>query len=391
MTLTMNKRKRPILLLLTLILSLASVGLAAAMMISGPAELLTDALETLDAAGSGHAIVQATADLPQRSVSGEVEIWVQRRAGPNGEPAFRLVVLSASEANLVGATAVSDGSQFWLYDQARNTVVTGRTDEMAAALAAHLAERANQGDRIPDYDPESFDRPETPEEAVARLLEYVTAERNGSETLPAGEAHRLRLVPIPEQMPDEARAAGGYVTLWLRQDDRLPLALEYAEGSLGDARVEATLAEIDLVMDPGLFQFEIPAGATVIPASELLTAHAPDPAAPAAAEYTALMPRVLPDGAVAAGPRRIGGALVQRYDRPDGSSFVLAQGPSRPLNRPAEATRQESINVRGVTGTLYSNEAGSRSLLAWEEGDTTIVVGGDITPAEALALAESLP
>jgi hypothetical protein len=38
--------------------------------------------------------------------------------GPNGEPAFRLTVLSASEPRLAGLTAVSDGVQFWLYNAA---------------------------------------------------------------------------------------------------------------------------------------------------------------------------------------------------------------------------------------------------------------------------------
>jgi hypothetical protein len=46
--------------------------------------------------------------------------------------------------------------------------------------------------------------------------------------------------------------------------------------------------------------------------------------------------------------------------------------------------------VRGVSGQLFTDDAGQRSLLTWSEGDVTFWIGGDLTAEEALAVAESL-
>ena len=93
---------------------------------------------------------------------------------------------------------------------------------------------------------------------------------------------------------------------------------------------------------------------------------------------------------MAADSQQIGGAVVQRYNLPDGLSFYVAQGASLPMDPPAEATSSETVTVRGVQGTMYSNEEGNRSLLAWNEGELFLLVGGDVTPDQALAVAESL-
>jgi hypothetical protein len=291
---------------------------------------------------------------------------------------------------MAGTTAVTDGSQFWLYSPDKNTVVVGNAEEMAPLLAEKFAEYEGQWDHEGEFDPQQADHPETPADAVAKLLEYFTAERNGQEQVAESEAYRLRLVPIPEKMPDEFRAAGGFLNLWLRTSDQLPLAAEYAESALGYAKFEATLAEINTGLDDSVFTFTIPEGVEVIQAAQLLAETEAFEQPLEAAEFEVLQSGELPQGAVAEAQQQIGGAVVQRYNLPDGLSFVVAQGPAMPLDPPAEATSSESVTVRGVEGTLFTNDDASRSLLVWNEGDIFYIVGGDLDPEQVAAIAESL-
>ncbi len=386
----MKNKRRGLIIALVLLLLAATAGLAAAMIIPSAEELLTGSLETLETVTDGHAIVEATVNMPDRTVNGSFEMWGKLDVGPNGEPAFRLEVLTASEAGLAGLTAVSDGSQFWLYDPNENSVVVGTAEEMAPLLAERLAEHEGQWQPGGEFDPDQMDKPETPAEAVAMFLEYFTAERDGQEEVAGSNAYRLRLVPIPEQMPDELRAAGGFLNLWLRAGDQLPLAAEFAESALGYARVEATLAEINTGLETSVFTFNIPEGVEIIQAAEKLAEMDNFEQSQEAVTFEVLEASQLPEGAVAAERQQVGGAVVQRYDLPGGLSFVIAQGPAMPQDPPAEATSSETVTVRGVEGTLFSNDDGSRSLLAWSEGELFYLVGGDLGPDQALAIAESL-
>ena len=96
---------------------------------------MTQSLETLETITDGHAVIEATVELPNETMSGTVEVWGKLNVGPNGEPALRVEILAADEAELVGLTAVTDGSQFWLYEPNRNTVITGQAEEMATILS----------------------------------------------------------------------------------------------------------------------------------------------------------------------------------------------------------------------------------------------------------------
>ena len=386
----MKNRKRGFIVVLVTLLLLATVGLAAATIIPSADDLLTRSLETLETVDDGHAIVEATLEMPDRQVNGTFEMWGRLNMGPNGEPAFRVEVLAASEAGLAGTTAVSDGSQFWLYDPDENRVVVGNAEELAPLLAEKLAEHEGQWEPGGEFDAEEMDKPESPAEAVATLLAYFTAERNGQQEVAGADAYRLRLVPIPEKMPEELRVAGGFLNLWLRTGDQLPLAAEFAESALGYAKFEATLAEINTGPDSSLFTFAIPEGAEVIQAADRLAEMDAFEQPLEAPAFDVLEAGELPEAAVAAERQQIGGAVVQRYDLPDGSSFVIAQGPAMPLDRPAEATSSETVTVRGVEGTLFTNDEGSRSLLAWSEGELFYLVSGDLAPDQALAIAESL-
>lgn len=386
----MKRKQRTIFVAVIVALLLATVGLAAATMIPSAEELLTSSLETLETVTSGHAVIDVIAQLPERDVNGSAEVWGALNVGPNGEPAVRIVVLASSESEFTGLTLVSDGSQFWLYNPDRNSVVVGQHDEMAAILADRMAEYAGQWSHDGAYDAGSADHPENAADAVALLLEYFTVERAGSGQIGDSDADVVRLVPIAEKMPDEIRLAGGFANLWLSVSDQLPLAAEYAESAAGFARVEASQVQINQPIEPDVFTFDIPPGVEVIQAADLLAQMETLKQGSEVDTTQLLTPSVLPEGAQPGETQQFGGAVVQRFDLPGQLSFVIAQGPTLPQEAPAEATNSQTVTVRGVEGKLYTNEDASRSLLIWEEEGAFFMVAGDLSSEQSLAVAESL-
>ncbi|MDX1417461.1 MAG: DUF4367 domain-containing protein, partial [Candidatus Promineifilaceae bacterium] len=237
--------------------------------------------------------------------------------------------------------------------------------------------------------------PQTPEEFVDKVLEYAEAEREGTALIGSDNTNQILLIPIAEKFPDEFRMAGGLFRVWLRIEDNAPLAAEYSDSALGWARVTATDVQIKVndddpsVVDDSDFVFEIEEGMTVVQMSDL------EPPALSAEEmaklddFEVLTPTYLPSAARLDNTLEVRGAVVQRYRLPDGGDFTVAQGVAGPADAP-ENSRGESITVRGVQGMLYSDESGTRTLLIWTEGDTTITIGGDLTADNALEIANSL-
>lgn len=364
------------------LLLLASLGLAAFAMQPTAEDLLVQAMETMQTVTDGHTVATFNLSTPNMSASGTVEMWGKLAVGPNGEPAFRAEVLDATDNAMVGTTAVTDGYNFWLWNPQENKVLVGNADEAAAYITEQMANQQFEAD--PNFNHDEMDHPETPEEAVAKLLEYFTAERITDAQIGSSNAHGLRLIPIPEQMPDEVRAAGGFLKVYVRPEDGAPLSVEYAEGAMGSGSATATTLELNQGVDDSLFTFVIPEGAEVVRLADLkpqeLTAEQ-------TANLDALSPASLPADATFVGATEIRGAVVQRYTRADGG-FTVAQGPATAV--PERDQTGETMSVRGVDGTLYRDENGAQSLLTWTDGDVTYWIGGDLTPAEALALAESL-
>lgn len=364
------------------LLLLASLGLAAFAMQPTAEDLLVQAMETMQTVTDGHTVATFNVNTPDMSASGTVEMWAKLAVGPNGEPAFRAEVLEATDNAMVGTTAVTDGYNFWLWNPQENKVLVGNADEAAAYIAEQMADQQFEAD--PNFNHDEMDHPETPEEAVAKLLEYFTAERITDAQIGSSNAHGLRLIPIPEQMPDEVRAAGGFLKVYVRPEDGAPLSVEYAEGAMGSGSATATTLELNQGVDDSLFTFVIPEGAEVVRLADLkpqeLTAEQ-------TANLDALSPTTLPADATFVSATEIRGAVVQRYTRADGG-FTVAQGPATAV--PERDQTGETVSVRGVDGTLYRDENGAQSLLTWTDGDVTYWIGGDLTPAEALALAESL-
>ena len=387
-------RRKSILLISLLIL--VSVGLAAFALQPSAADLLTQSLETMQTVTDGHAIVEFEVTTPEESGSGMVEVWGMLDAGPNGEPAFRVEVLETSLEMGVGVTAVADGTNFWLYNPDENQVLVGTYEEAAEMIMAQMAEHDFEGEMPHEFDeefnPEDMDYPETPEEAVAKLLEYFAAERVGltSEDVAGVGAYQVRLIPIPEQMPEEVRAVGGLINVWIAAESKAPLAAEYTGGNMGSGRVGATTLEFNEGIDPAVFTFEIPADADVMTLEELAAEMEAKMAEmeDTAVTFDTLSPTDLPVDARLVETTTVRGTAVQRYNLPDGSSFTVAQGVAGFEYTPEGL--ESAVTVRGVEGLLVSDAEGGRTLLTWSEGEMSFWIGGDLTSDQALAIAESL-
>lgn len=402
----MLTRNRFLVILLALFLLAGSGMTLAALVIPNAKTLLTQSLESLTDIREGHLVAEFELDSPQQTAAGSLEAWGKLDAGPDGEPAFRVTILTASEPGLVGLTAVSDGSQFWLYHPAENKVVTGNwadLKEQAAALAAdhdhdwdsHDWDRQEWADRWDDweggfapdfaFDWEEIDFPETAEEAVAMLLDYFNASRTGTADIGDNRAHVIRLVPIADQMPAEVRAAGGYLNVWVRTGDSAPLGLEYVQGVPGSFRLAATTLTLNEALPDEIFTFAIPDGAEVVPFDEL---EMPDKEN-ATAEFEPLTLTTLPEGTVELETAVIRGATVTRYQL-DGAEFYLAQGPATAAADLFGGERGEALTVRGQAATLYLENDGDRLLLTWRENGVTLWLGGQLNLEQALALADAL-
>lgn len=383
------KRNRNILIILAALLILASTAVAAIALQPSARDLLVEAATLTETISDGHAIASFEFDAQGEKGSGTVEVWGRLGMGPNGEPAFRAQVLDASLGEFVGITAVTDGYTFWLYHPQHNTVLTGTSDEAAILLADYMEGKEFE---TPDHDFNTEEIPQTAAEAVDKLLIYFTAERQGYANLNGARAITLRLLPIPDQMPAEVRAAGGYVNIWLRPDDRALLGAELAQSSAGYGKITATTLEINQGVDEALFTFAIPDGAEVIHITDLelpeKEAVSLDEAL-AAADMVLLTPTVLPENATLVDTAVIRGAVVQQYRLPGGASFTIAQGPATDRFTPAEG-KGTAVAVRGVAGLLFASDSATRTLLTWTEGDIQFWIGGDLTAEQAVAIAESL-
>lgn len=354
-------------------------------------EILVQSLETSQAITDGHAIVEVTASLPDEEVSGTAEIWGKLNAGPNGEPAVRIEVLSASKEEVGGTVFVADGTQFWLWNPTANKVLTGTAEDVAAKVEEAIARYGDEYDFDHDFDKgdhEEMDHPETSEEAVAKLLEYFTAEKAGTEDVNGTAAYHLRLIPIADKMPDEFRATGGLLDVWFRTEDSAPLAIELTGNSFVAGKATATQLEINQGVDDSVFTFTIPEGAEVVNVRDLELPEKPEVELVDPVEQGLLVPTDLPEGATLLETVNMAGTAVQQYSLPDGNSFTVAQGAPNDIFNPTGDS--EAVTVNGVDATLFSDDDAARTLLTWTVGDTQFWVAGDVTPEQAVAIAESL-
>lgn len=345
-------------------------------------DLLIQTIESMKTITDAHAIVEFNLDMAEQQGSGTVETWIRK-----GEEGFRVEVLETSEEKAVGAVVVSDGETIWAYDPSENKVLVGTPEEAMDMLKSSNMLAEKQLEMGVDQSSD-FEHPESAEEAVQLLMEYFKVDNTGTETVGSEAAYLLKLVPIPDQMPDEYIAVGGFINLWIDKARSVPLAIEYTGGTLGEVSVSVISLELNTGLEDSLFAFDIPPGAEVMGFADLAPQSVSLDEATASAEFEILAPMETPEGATLVDILKVQGAIIQRYTLPDGGSFTIAQGMSE--QTPSLSDESKSIEVRGVTGRLYVDEDGSRVLLTWAEGDLFYSIAGDLSADQAILIAESM-
>jgi outer membrane lipoprotein-sorting protein len=357
-------------------------------------DILVKSLENTKTITDGHAVVSFTVDTMEKDASGIIEVWAYlNEDGPGG---FRIEVLESSEEKAQGAVIVSDGDVLWAYSPNENKVFIGTPDE-AKALMVENGYFSDKFGKFPHpLEGESKDgegeHPENAEQAVQKLGEYFNIGKSSMETIAGESADQLKLEPIPDQMPGEYLAVGGFINLWIGQDSGMPLAFEFTGSSLGEGSITVKEYEVNTGVDDTLFVFEVPEDAEVVTFADLQPKSLTLEEAGQTAEFDFLTPTETPPGATLVDILEVSGAYVQRYTLPEGGSFTIAQGNNldKPGTSESKPGNSQAVEVRGTTGSLFESEDGSKVLLTWMDGQLFYSISGVITGEQALAIAESL-
>ena len=357
-------------------------------------DILVNSLENTKTIHDGHAVIQIKLDSIDKKASGTLEVWAYRNEDETG--GFRVEVLESSEAKAQGAVIVSDGDTLWAYSPSENKIFIGTPEEAKAMLENNEYFPDQFGEMRDHLEGETkdgeYEHPENAGEVVQKLEQYFELKTSGTEIIAGETADQVKLEPIPDQMPDEYLAVGGFINMWVSQDSFMPLAFEFTGSSLGEASITVLEYEINTGVEDIQFTFDVPQDAEVVTFADLEPQSLTLDEAAASADYEFLKPGDVPSGATLVDIVEVRGFLVQRYALPQGGSFSVAQGNVQEISEPGDSTagNGRAIELRGTTGQLFESDDGSQILLTWIEGELVYSVAGDLTPEEAITVAESL-
>lgn len=357
-------------LLMTLLIALLLPACTAAGQ-PGAAEIVQRAQQALDSLDRAHAVVEAEATVDGESYRVVGEGWMA------GEQK-RAVVLEASQPELVGTLAVSDGTRGWLYHPDHDRALTGNLDELEAYRESHADGAAGM-----DFQQLTG--------VVDELLQITDQSLVGSERVGELEAWHLRLTPNSEA-PTEWSAVGGVLDLWVSKEYDVPLQLVYSGGTLGEGRVTVRQYEPAAKFGDELFTFTPPAGVTVTDVATLLPETMTLTEARAAAPFPLLSTPADTAEATLVALHRLQESYVQEFDGTLGE-WTLWQGETLPTEwRSKEGTEAglQLVEVRGHKAELRSDPEKGWSSLSWREPGFFVTISGPLAPDEILALAQSL-
>ncbi len=374
--------RRYTLLLLTLIGALALAACGATV---PTAEEIVERMEAARAATtSAHATVSLDFSSPEQSGRIVVEAWTEKTGATDaaGNPVSRMraEVREASEGDLAGTVAVSDGTTFWLYSPAENTVITGEAGQMKEAAAATPAGAATM---LTDL--------------VSQGLDAVDLEVLGSEQVAGKDTWKVSVTPKAEtsaQLQLDSLIEG---TMWVDSELALPLKLTLDASDLGSGTVEVQSIETNQPIDPARFSFTPPADAEIVQAAELAAQmQAPTAAtldeARTSVSFTLREPSYVPAGLALVEVRVVGtSTVILNYAGEAGSVSVVQSNEDVGRDRePPAGSQVAEVSVGGLPATLVTGGDGQGSLLRWEDAGVRYVVAGTLAGDEALKVAEGL-
>ena len=344
-----------------------------------------------------HAVVRMDFTSPDETGFVTAEYWSRKTGAKDADGneigAVRVKVLDASEADLVGSEAVTDGTQGWLYSPKDNTAYVGTK----ADIEAHKPEAGATGG--PTSQTEMLLQLEG---FVQKGLDALNIEILGEEQVAGTNAYKLKISPKPEaqselQLPIELLVE---ITLWVDSTRWMPVKLIVDAKDMGKVEVAAQTLEINSGVDAAQFSAAPPAGATIVQIADLLKEMHESQAAPTTLEEARAQVDfpllTAPNGTAGAALVEVqtinlpkGSAVVQSFSGPGAAwSLVQSQGDASDLERGSRGGTV--VDVRGVKGTLIEGKGNVGTLLTWQEGDVTFVVAGNISAETALAAAAAL-
>ncbi|NTV65214.1 MAG: DUF4367 domain-containing protein [Oscillochloris sp.] len=328
-----------------------------------------------------HATIAINFTAPEESGSIVIEGWMQKLPdAANGSPRARVraEVREASQAEQVGALVVSDGEQFWLYNPAENTVVTGSAAEMK--------------DQTPTN---PVGATQMLQEVVQQGLDAVNLEVLGEEQVAGKNTWKIKVSPKPETTANLKLDGVIEGTMWVDEALAIPLKLSIDASDLGSGSVEVREIAVNSGVSADLFTYTPPADATIVQATDLAEQMAPKAATLAEARssvsFTLREPSYLPVGLALVEVRVAGTDTVIINYGGQGASLSLVQtnGSLNDDRQPPTGSAVKQITVRGQSATLITAD-GQGSFLTWEEGGIKTVIAGTISGDEAVKVAEGL-
>lgn len=337
-----------------------------------PEDILTRAVQTLESAQNGHAVVNIDENTPNKSGTATIEIWGKKTSGTGaGAYEVRAEVRQASDPKLQGGVFVSDGKEFWAYSPSQNTVWTGSVNQLNNANSSGGGAASLLS--------------ETPQALVQKLFDYSTVSLAGTETFQGSSTFKLQLTPKPGKGPAAAAGATGFV--WIDSSRWLPLQATLNGGSMGQGRVTVQSIELNQGVADNLFRFQVPAGAKVVSVNDLIPKHVTLSEAQKTAGFPLLTPTYVPNGATLVDVLKVGHTIALRYEF-SGGGLAITEGNG--VQKNPGTGQSESVTVRGTTGTFRSNSNGTQGILAWTQNGVTYTVSGVISKADAIKVADSL-
>ena len=309
-----------------------------------------------------HAIVEV--DIQGQGMDAEmvIEAWEKR------PDKFRANLLETSSPDYApGSAVVSDGSQVWVYDPAKNEVLVGE-----AGMEGSPDQPANPRDMIRFVD-----------EAIQQVLDHSRIKLVGEQEVAGVATYKLSFeLQEDDDMPFPV---GGTGTLWVDQERWVVLQAEFTAQGLIEGRMSVRSFALNEGVDDDLFQFEIPEGTKVVAMESLRPTHLTLDEAQAQADFL-LVPAYVPEGVTLIDVLSMNGTIILRYDH-SATSFTIVQGPEPLKEEPTGQTSE--VSLRGGTATLITDTQGN-SFLSWVEDGVTIIIAGRISQDEAVKVAESL-
>lgn len=341
------------------------------------------------------------AGLP-KSGKATIELWYQQ---PN---LVRAEVRAVDPAQYQGATFVNDGEALWAYDPTR---------KMAYKLSVSALEGAGQMVNLPTDIQQLLSDPNFAT-ALDQVLSLTDARLEGTEPVAGFNTYKLTLTPKADTGLANA-ALGLQATMWVDQATWTVVKLE-ATSTQGTFSYSAQTLDFNKGVPADTFKFQLPDGARGID----LTMFAPRPTtldaaqkAAQAAGWTLLTPSYVPGGATLTGVTALPmgrGTLLSYSGSAGAPSFTIYQskvGGAMPFGNMDAMEKMmsgekpdwaevQTVQVRGVEGQAFTHKAGAATesaaregtFVTWQEkaGTVRIGIGGELSLAETLKIAESL-